>query len=124
METKPKEVLHERILDLQRLELDREESIDHYITKATSQRDKINKKLKGKGLKEGMLVLRYDNRLEKTFLQRWEGPFMIKTKFGNGSYRLADLSGKLHKTTVNGWRLKPYFQRINPLIGSHLPTLS
>ena len=33
---------------------------------------------------------------------------MVKL-FDNGSYQLMDASGELHKTRVNGWRLKPYF---------------
>ena len=33
-------------------------------------------------------------------------------KFDNGSYQLMDASGVLHKTRVNGWRLKPYFSQI------------
>ena len=29
----------------------------------------------------------------------------------NESYKLQDVNGKVHKTRVNGWRLKPYFLR-------------
>ena len=32
--------------------------------------------------------------------------------FNNGSYQLTDTSSELHKTRVNGWRLKPYFSQI------------
>ena len=60
----PKEQLKQRILDLQRLEVDREDGMDYYITQAIQQRDKINKQKKDKGLEEGMLVLQYDNRLD------------------------------------------------------------
>ncbi|MCO5553788.1 hypothetical protein L7F22_007314 [Adiantum nelumboides] len=70
-------------------------------------------------LEEGMLVMRYDSRLDlshsKKFLQRWEGPYVIFKKFKNGSYRLQDLSGKIHKYPINGWRLKEFFQRIQPI---------
>ena len=31
--------------------------------------------------------------------------------FENGSHQLMDASGELHKTRVNGWRLKPYFSQ-------------
>ena len=33
-------------------------------------------------------------------------------KFDNGSYQLMDAFGGLHKTRVNGWRLKPYFSQV------------
>ncbi|MCO5570300.1 hypothetical protein L7F22_024018 [Adiantum nelumboides] len=114
-----KEKLEQRILDLQRLELDREAAIDYYITKANKKREQFNNKVKEKKLEEGMLVMRYDSRLDlshsKKFLQRWEGPYVIFKKFKNGSYRLQDLSGKIHKYPVNGWRLKELFQRIQPI---------
>ena len=32
--------------------------------------------------------------------------------FDNGSFQLIDASGELHKTRVNGWRLKPYFSQV------------
>ena len=35
---------------------------------------------------------------------------MVK-RYENGSYKLQDVDGKIHKTRVNGWRLKPYFLR-------------
>ena len=85
----------------------------------------FNKGLKAKGLKRGMLVLRYDNRFDtrkdKKFMPRWEGPYLILKKHSNGSYRLRDVSGKVHKTRVNGWRLKPYFQRFDQVPFLELP---
>ncbi|MCO5571810.1 hypothetical protein L7F22_025558 [Adiantum nelumboides] len=117
--TSSKEKLEQRILDLQRLELDREAATDYYITQANKKREQFNNKIKEKKLEEGMLVMRYDSRLDlshsKKFLQRWEGPYVIFKKFKNGSYRLQDLSGKIHKYPVNGWRLKEFFQRIQPI---------
>ncbi|MCO5602429.1 hypothetical protein L7F22_056561 [Adiantum nelumboides] len=114
--TSSKEKLEQRILDLQRFELDREVATDYYITQANKKREQFNNKVKEKKLEEGMLVMRYDSRLDlshsKKFLQRWEGPYVIFKKFKNGSYRLQDLSGKIHKYPVNGWRLKEFFQRI------------
>ena len=115
----PKEWLKQRILDLQRLELDREVAMDYYIKQDIQQHDKINKKRKEKDLEEGMIVLRYDNRLDNEhgakFQKHWEGPFFIFQKFKNGSYILEDISGRVHKTPVNGWRLKPCLRRANPL---------
>ncbi|MCO5592398.1 hypothetical protein L7F22_046401 [Adiantum nelumboides] len=117
--TSSKEKLDQRILDLQRLELDREAATDYYITQANKKREQFNNKVKEKKLEEGMLVMRYDSRLDlshsKKFLQRWEGPYVIFKKFKNGSYRLQDLSGKIHKYPVNGWKLKEFFQRIQPI---------
>ncbi|MCO5591138.1 hypothetical protein L7F22_045119 [Adiantum nelumboides] len=117
--TSSKEKLEQRILDLQRLELDREAATDYYITQANKKREQFNNKVKEKKLEEGMLVMRYDSRLDlshsKKFLQRWEGPYVIFKNFKNGSYRLQDLSGKIHKYSVDGWRLKEFFQRIQPI---------
>ena len=74
-----REQLEQRILDLERLELERAEAINHYATQAKHQQEKFNKRLSPKRIKKGMLVLRYDNwfdnRKDKRFLTRWEGPF-------------------------------------------------
>ncbi|MCO5569243.1 hypothetical protein L7F22_022954 [Adiantum nelumboides] len=117
--TSSKEKLEQRILDLQRLELDREAATDYYITQANKTREQFNNKVKEKKLEEGMLVMRYDSRLDlshsKRFLQRWEGPYVIFKKFKNGSYRLQDLSGKIHEYPINGYSLKEFFQRIQPI---------
>ncbi|MCO5598922.1 hypothetical protein L7F22_053021 [Adiantum nelumboides] len=121
----PSDQLKQRILDLERLELDREMAIEHYATQAERRRQKFNEGLKDKELKRGMLVLRYNNRFDtrkdKKFMPRWEGPYVIRKKYTNGSYRLQDISGKLHKTRVNGWRLKPYFQRFDVEVVVNLP---
>ena len=45
-------------------------------------------------------------------MSHWEGPFKVVELFDNGSYQLMDAFGELHKTRVNGWRLKPYFSQI------------
>ncbi|MCO5579608.1 hypothetical protein L7F22_033465 [Adiantum nelumboides] len=117
--TSSKEKLEQRILDLQQLELDREAAIDYYIIQGNKKREQFNNKVKEKKLEEGMLVMRYDSRLDlshkKKFPRRWEGPYVILKKFKNGSYRLQDLSDKIHKYPVNGWRLKEFFQCIQPL---------
>ncbi|MCO5580783.1 hypothetical protein L7F22_034654 [Adiantum nelumboides] len=136
----PSDRLKQRILDLERLELDREMAIEHYATQveldremaiehyatqAERRRQKFNEGLKDKELKRGMLVLCYDNRFDtrkdKKFMPRWEGPYVIRKKYTNGSYRLQDISGKVHKTRVNGWRLKPYFQRFDAEVVVNLP---
>ncbi|MCO5589433.1 hypothetical protein L7F22_043400 [Adiantum nelumboides] len=114
---RPSEQLRSRILKLERLELDRTTAIEHYTAQAVHRKKKFDEGLKDKGLKRRMLVLRYDNRFDtrkdKKFMNRWEGPFFIYKKYTNGSYRLQDISGKLHKTRANGWHLKPFFQRFD-----------
>ncbi|MCO5600690.1 hypothetical protein L7F22_054805 [Adiantum nelumboides] len=121
----PSDRLKQRILDLERLEIDREMAVEHYATQAERRRQNFNEGLKDKELKRGMLVLCYDNRFDtrkdKKFMPRWEGPYVIRKKYTNGSYRLQDISGKLHKTRVNGWRLKPYFQRFDAEVVVNLP---
>lgn len=86
----PKEQLKNRILDLERLELNREEAINYYAAQAEHRRRKFNTKIRDKKLEKGSLVLRYDNRFDNRkdgkFLARWEGPFLILQKFDNGSY--------------------------------------
>ncbi|MCO5554435.1 hypothetical protein L7F22_007965 [Adiantum nelumboides] len=111
----PKEKVKQRILALEKLELDREEAILHYVNQAEKRRINFNKKLKAKDIKENSLVLRYDNKLDNKkdgkFVPHWEGPFKVVRKYDNGSYQLMNTTGKLHKTRVNGWRLNPYFSQ-------------
>ncbi|MCO5589051.1 hypothetical protein L7F22_043016 [Adiantum nelumboides] len=64
-------------------------------------------------LQQRILDNRFDNRKDKKFLSRWEGPFLIRKKYSNGSYQLQEINGRLHKTRENGWKLKPYFQRFD-----------
>ncbi|KAH7291949.1 hypothetical protein KP509_29G043000 [Ceratopteris richardii] len=82
----------------------RDLAVEHYMNQAEKSRQEFNRKLKDKGLTEGTLVLRYDNRFDNRhdtkFQPRWEGPFLIKKKFKNGSYQLMYLSGKVQKTKV------------------------
>ncbi|MCO5579642.1 hypothetical protein L7F22_033499 [Adiantum nelumboides] len=63
--TSSKEKLEQRILDLQRLELDREAATDYYITQANKKREQFNNKVKEKKLEEGMLVMRMKNQATK-----------------------------------------------------------
>ena len=60
-------------------------------------------------------MLRHDNksdtRKDKNFLTKWEGSFWVVKWYDDGSYKLQDVSSKIHKTRVNGWRLKPYLLR-------------
>ena len=105
----------ERLLDLERLSLNREEATQYYAKHAEARKEKFNQKLAPKSIKKGSLVLCYNNRFDYNksdkFVPHWEGPFKVVEFFDNESYQLMDASGELHKTRVNGWRLKPYFSQ-------------
>ena len=88
--------------------MNREAAMEHYAKEADKRRIKFNKNLAVKEIKEGSLVLRYDNRFDYNksdkFSPHWEGPFKVLERFAtNGSYQLMDISDKQHQTRVNGW---------------------
>ncbi|KAH7284991.1 hypothetical protein KP509_33G006100 [Ceratopteris richardii] len=58
------EVIQKRLIDLQYLSMKRALALEHYINQAEKRREELNKQLKDKGLTEGTLVLRYDNRFD------------------------------------------------------------
>ncbi|RYA84997.1 hypothetical protein DD594_25360, partial [Enterobacter cloacae complex sp. 4DZ1-17B1] len=108
----------DRLLTLAGLEWKREAAYECYKRKATQEKEKLDKKLKDKGINEGDFVLRYDNRLDNRFdakfETRWQGPYIVKKAFNSSYYQLMDLNGKEHSRKVNGYRLKPYLSRILP----------
>ncbi|MCO5579961.1 hypothetical protein L7F22_033828 [Adiantum nelumboides] len=108
----------DRLLTLAELEWKREAAYECYKRKATQVKDKLDKEEKDKGIKEGDLVLRYENRLDNRFdakfETRWQGPYIVKKAFNSSYYQLMDLDGKEHPRKVNGYRLKPYLSRILP----------
>ncbi|MCO5614501.1 hypothetical protein L7F22_068784 [Adiantum nelumboides] len=108
---------------MKKLKIKRRHSTPYY-PQCNGLVEKVNG-LKDKNLKRGKLVLRYDNlfdnRKDKKLLSRWEGPFLIRKKYSNGSYQQQEINGRLHKTRVNGWRLKPYFQRFDSELWLELP---
>ncbi|MCO5579491.1 hypothetical protein L7F22_033346 [Adiantum nelumboides] len=108
----------DRLLTLAELEWKREAAYECYKRKATQVKDKLDKEVKDKGIKEGDLVLRYDNRLDNRFdakfETRWQGPYIVKKSFNSSYYQLMDLDEKEHPRKVNGYRLKPYLSRILP----------
>ena len=73
-----KEKLKARILDLERLALNREDAMEHYAEQAEKRRKKFNAKLATKSIEEGSLVLRYNNRFDYNksdkFVPHCEGP--------------------------------------------------
>ena len=84
---KGKGALKERLL---RLALNRQDAIQYYARHAKERRKKFNKKLAPKGIKEGSLVLHYnnifDNNKSDKFVPHWEGPFKVVKVFDNGRY--------------------------------------
>ena len=80
----------ERLLYLQRVKLDRMSALEHYEKMQGQTIEKMNKKVKDKGIKEGNLVLRYNSKLDNTFQKKfqvkWEGPFKVVSCFTNGTY--------------------------------------
>ncbi|MCO5614183.1 hypothetical protein L7F22_068464 [Adiantum nelumboides] len=108
----------DRLLTLAELEWKREAAYEFYKRKATQVKNKLDKEVKDKGIKEGDLVLRYDNRLDNhfdaKFETRWQGPYIVKKAFNSSYYQLMDLDGKEHPRKVNGYRLKLYLSRILP----------
>ena len=111
-----KEGLKQRFLDLERLALSREDAMEHYAKQAEERKKKFNANLAPKSIKEGSFILHYNDRFDYNksdiFVPHWEGPFKVLETFDNGSYQLMDASRALHKTRVNGWRIKPYFTQI------------
>ncbi|MCO5612058.1 hypothetical protein L7F22_066320 [Adiantum nelumboides] len=106
----------DRLLTLAELEWKREVAYECYKRKATQVKDKLDKEVKDKGIKEGDLVLRYDNRHDNRFNAkfetRWQGPYIVKKAFNSSYYQLMDLDGKEHPRKVNGYRVKPYLSQI------------
>ena len=112
----PPNYYNQRLLQLQELQLDRVKALEYYEQLKKKHIDSVNAGIKDKGINEGELVLRYNNKLDKTFQKKfqikWEGPFKVINKFENGTFQLADLDGALHDSRVNGYRLKKYIARM------------
>ncbi|MCO5605708.1 hypothetical protein L7F22_059892 [Adiantum nelumboides] len=106
------------LLALVELEWKREAAYECYKRKATQVKDKLDKEVKDKGIKEGDLVLRYDNQLDNRFdakfETRWQRPYIVKKAFNSCYYQLMDLDEKEHPRKANGYQLKPYLSRIVP----------
>ena len=97
----------DRLLTLVELEWKREAAYECYRRKALQSAEKFNATLKDKGIKDGDLVLKYDNRLDNRFdakfEARWQGPYIFKKIFNSSYYQLMDLDGKEHSKKVNGY---------------------
>ena len=98
---KGKEMLKQRLLDLERPALSREDAMEHYAKQAEERKRKLNASLAPKDITKGSLILCYNNRFDYNksdrFVPHWEGPFKVVKKFDNGSYQLMDASRDFHK---------------------------
>lgn len=97
------------------LEEDRVQSA-HVATVIQSRRAAwLNRHLKKKVFKTGDVVLVYNSKLGKhpeKLRLRYVGPYRILRDLGQGTFVVTDLKGQVVIKPINGFRLKPYFQRI------------
>ena len=81
-------------------------------------KERFDKKIKIQPYQIGDQVLLYDSAKQNVhgdkFRSIYSGPYYINKVFGNGSYRLRDpRNNTILKKTVNGARLKKFYQRPN-----------
>ena len=56
--------MKQRLLDLERLALSREDAMEHYAKQAEERKRKFNAKLAPNNITKGSLVLRHNNRFD------------------------------------------------------------
>ena len=106
------EDIEERLSQIDQLEEYRRDSLDRTRAIQNQRKEDFDRKLpRETGIREGKLVLLFDNR-HKDFpgkLQtRWMGPYRVIKIFGNGSLQLEQLDGTPLDTRTNGSRVKLY----------------
>ncbi len=110
------EDLDQRFKQIDNLEESRKEALDQLIGAQNRRKGDFDQKLpEDNGIREGGLVLLYDNRhslFPGKFHTQWTGPFRVSRVYLNGSLQLENLDGIPHETRVNGSRVKMY----HPLI--------
>ena len=75
------------------------------------EKDWHDRHIKSKAIKEGDLVLMYDNKFARfpgKFRMHWLRPYQVKHVTEGGVSSLAKLDGTMVPTIVNGSRLKLY----------------
>ena len=106
------EDLNTRLIALEDLEEARTEALEQTEEIQTERKKEFDSKLpEDHGIREGGLVLLYDNRHKKfpgKLHTRWMGPYKVTTIYPNGSLQLEDLQGVWLDTRVNGSRVKTY----------------
>ena len=101
-----------RLLAIEELDEIRRTSLERTMGIQSQRKEVFDRKLPvDHGIREGGLVLLYDNR-HKDFPgklhTRWMGPFRVNEVFPNGSLQLENLQGQWLDTRVNGSRVKRY----------------
>ena len=103
-----------RLLAIEELEEIRNAALERTLGVQNKRKQIYDRKIPtDHGIREGGLVLLYDNR-HKDFPgklhTRWLGPFRVGQIFENGSLQLQDLQGQWLDTRVNGSRVKKYLE--------------
>ena len=106
------EDLNTRLIALEDLEEARTEALEQAEEVQNKRKKEFDSKLpKDHGIREGGLVLLYDNRHKQfpgKLHTRWMGPYKVTTVYPNGSLQLEDPQGVWLDTRVNGSRVKKY----------------
>jgi hypothetical protein len=74
-------------------------------------------RLRPKRIEEGDWVLVYDSSLDhqhstiRKFARRWFGPYEVRKRFENGTYRLSELDGTMIRVPIAGKRVKVFKKR-------------
>jgi hypothetical protein len=101
-----------RLLAIEELEEARAVALEKTIEIQAKRKEDYDRKLPiDHGIRQGELVLLYDNRHKEfpgKLHTRWMGPFRVVTIFENGSLQLQNLQGQWLDTRVNGSRVKKY----------------
>ena len=103
--------VEERLLHLLELEEDRFVAGFHQQVQKNREKAWHDRHIKSKAIKEGDLVLMYDNKFARfpgKFRMHWLGPYQVKHVTEGGAANLAKLDGTMMPTMVNGSRLKLY----------------
>ena len=105
------EIVEERLLHL--LELEEDGFVAGFHQQVQKNREKAwhDRHIKSKAIKEGDLVLTYDNKFAQfpgKFRMHWLGPYRVKHVTKGGADSLVKLDGTMMPTMVNGSRLKLY----------------
>ena len=109
------ETVSGRLLNLVGLEEDRFVAGFHQHVQKDREKSWHDRHIKSKAIKEGDLVLLYDNKFARfpgKFCMHWLGPYQVRHVTKGGAASLARLDGTMLPTMVNGSRLKLY--RDNP----------
>ena len=106
------EDLNARLIAIKDLEKARTEALERTEEVQTRRKKEFDSKLpEDHGIREGGLVLLYDNRHKQfpgKLHTRWMGPYKVTTIYPNRSLKLEDLQGVWLDTRVNGSRVKKY----------------